>query len=63
MHLLAHAQVFFVDAVEELLANLGGNRLDSLDKRARRSTERNEFGAPIPGGWLAMDQPLRFKTV
>lgn len=63
MHLLAFAQILFVNAIEELLTNLRGNCLDSLNKRTRRSTERDQFGATITGRRLAVDQPLSFETV
>ncbi|VXC78201.1 hypothetical protein PSEUDO9AG_41246 [Pseudomonas sp. 9Ag] len=63
MHLLAFAQILFINAIEELMANLRGNRLDSLNKRTRRSTKRNQFGATITGRRLAVDEPLGFETV
>ncbi len=63
MHLLALAQIGLVDAIEQLLPDLRGDRFNSLDQRASRSAKRDEFGPTIPRGRLAVHQPLRFETV
>ena len=63
MYLLTFAQISFVDAIEQLLPHLGGDRFDPLDQRASRSAQGDELGPTVAGGRFAMHQPLRFETV